>query len=215
MAAEIGPFESCILMNSKRNDVRHCQWAGEDVVEKCFVRREDYLREKSVYQNLLQSAPEMCPRVIDFDDRRNRLILEYISGVTVLKALERAEDENDQERGIEIFTQLLAWIQTFHESHQQVMGDINLRNFLWVDQHVIGIDFEGCCLGDPKEEVLRVIAFYLLYAPERTRYKLSVVHAVIDSILRMTDRSVLLFWETLNEEMEKIQIRRRNANKTH
>lgn len=217
MAAEMRALEQCIPMNSKRNDVRRCQWDGEAVVVKDFAAFEDYSREKAVYENLLQIAPQLCPRVIGFDDQKKELILKYISGATVLEELESAEKENDQAQGTEILTRLLDWMQDFYESqkaqdYEGIRGDINLRNFLWVEQRVIGIDFEGCCAGNPADEVLQVIAFYLLYEPERTAFKLSVVRSIIDPLLRMTNRSVLLFWETLDEEMAKIRVRR-NQNK--
>ncbi len=213
MAAEMRVLEQCVPMNSKRNDVRLCQWDGEAVVVKDFASFEDYWREKEIYQHLLKIAPQLCPRVIVFDDQKKELIMAYLSGVTVLEALERAEKENDQAKGTEILTRLLAWMQGFYESlkaeeHQEIMGDINLRNFLWAEQRVVGIDFEGCCAGNPADEVLQVIAFYLLYEPERTAFKLSVVRSIIDPLLRMTNCSVLLFWETLDEEMVKIRARR-------
>ena len=213
-------MDECISMTSRRNDVRHCQWNGKDVIRKRFTAQVDYLQEKSVYQNLLQDSPQLCPNVITFDDLRKEIILEYVSGVTVLEALEKAEIEKNQEQGIEIFTQLFDWMQSFYNSQktemaQGVMGDINLRNFIWVEQHIVGIDFEGSCLGDKSDEILRMMAFYLLYEPERTSFKLSVVDAMTNPLLKMTNRSVLLFWESVDEEIEKIRVRRQGDHKEH
>lgn len=207
-------MEECIPIDSRRNDVWHCQWDGKDIIRKCFAAQVDYLQEKSVYRHLLQVSPQLCPGVIDFDDAGREMILEYIPGVTVLEALEKAEEEKDQERAIVIFNRLLDWMQHFYkdqkiENNQGIRGDINLRNFLWTGQHVVGIDFEGCCLGDPVDEIHRMIAFYLLYKPEKTSFKLSVVGAVMDTVLQMTNRSLLFFWESVEEEMEKILVRRK------
>lgn len=211
-------MQECIPIESRRNDVWHCQWDGKDRIRKCFAAQVDYLQEKRVYRHLLQVSPQLCPDVIDFDDVGREMILEYIPGVTVLEALEKAEEEMDQERAVVIFTRLLDWMQVFYkdqktENNQGIRGDINLRNFIWTEQYVVGIDFEGCCLGDRVAEIHRMIAFYLLYKPEKTNFKLSVVGAVMDIILQMTNRSLLFFWESVEGEMEKILFRRKIENR--
>ena len=207
-------IEKCIPMDSRRNDVWHCQCDGRDIIRKCFATQADYLQEKCVYRHLLQVSPHLCPDVIDFDDLNKEIIWAYIPGVTVLEALEKAEEEMDSERAIEIFTRLLDWMQAFYKeekikNHQGIRGDINLRNFIWTGQHIFGIDFEGYCLGDPIDEIHQMIAFYFLYKPEKTRFKLSVIDAVMDAVLQMTNRSLLFFWESVEEEMERILVRRK------
>ena len=183
------------------------------MVVKEFAREADYLREKEVYQSLLAYAPTLCPEVIAFSDAEKRLILPYLSSGTALEALEKAEKEENVAKGISVFSQVLVWLTEFY-GHQNtkacpwVMGDINLRNFLWTGQEIVGIDFEGSRIGEPSEEVIQLVAFYLLYEPVESPFKASVVDSLIDQILRMTNRSARSFWEAVDEEIKKICDRR-------
>jgi hypothetical protein len=89
-----------------------------------------------------------------------------------------------------------------------------LRNFLWDGEKILGIDFENVRQGDSMEEIIRLLAFYALYDPAKTAYKSAVIHGLMDTVLDLTQLSLMDFQDALDKEMDRI-VRRRKGQATN
>jgi hypothetical protein len=79
------------------------------------------------------------------------------------------------------------WLDGFYKAMEQITGrriilwDINLRNFL-VGYKLYGIDFEECREGAYEEDLGRLLAFIVTYAPAFTPYKIEFAREVYNAL---------------------------------
>ena len=83
------------------------------------------------------------------------------------------------------------------------MGDVNLRNFIWYDEMVFGIDFESSGNGDRLLEKAELLARYLLYNPVESDFKKEVLQEIKET-MEFSDR----FEKMIESEMTAIILRR-------
>jgi hypothetical protein len=105
----------------------------------------------------------------------------------------------------------LTWLDKFYavfEGSNQVMGDINLRNFIWFENMVFGIDFESSCTGNITSEKAELFARYLLYDPIESDFKIQVLKKVL-VYLKAQDG----FESMIETTVEAIKIRRENKSR--
>jgi hypothetical protein len=156
------------------------------------------------------SVPKLLAR------KDNSLLLEYIPGVTLADWLEQAEKENPNRVTREVEDQLeslLQWLTGFYIALEQglgkagIMGDVNLRNFI-VGETLTGIDFEEVGDGHPSEDLGKIAAFILMYAPERTPWKLQLVDFWLTRAGQVFSLQRQLLVNEMQKELEAMQIRR-------
>ena len=92
----------------------------------------------------------------------------------------------------------------------EILGDINLRNFIISNNKIFGLDFENVKTGDRKREIIDVLAMYMLYNPAISEFKESVLDLVKKVYLKpkMYFQNMDEFSIILENRMEKIKIRR-------
>ena len=193
---------------SKRN---HVELVGDRVV-KIFLNKTDFNRETAIYQKLSQSRSINIPKIINYNEDENTITLEYIDGPTVLELLENLENCTQIDQAVQVLLSTVLWLEQFYkvfEGSNQVMGDVNLRNFIWFDSMVFGIDFESSGNGDITLEEAELFARYLLYDPIESDFKLEVIKRVMHYMNVQNG-----FENQIKTKVESIKLRR-DRNKHH
>jgi tRNA A-37 threonylcarbamoyl transferase component Bud32 len=198
------------IFYSKKNHVELIN----DIVVKTFLSEIDFRRELSVYQQLGQSYCMKIPEIINVDEEKYKITIEYLEGPTVLELLEILEVNFQIDQAVKILLATLTWLDAFYlvfEGNDQVMGDVNLRNFIWFDNMVFGIDFESSCTGNITFEKVDLLARYLLYDPIESNFKIKVLEKVLLN-LNLQDGLESM----IENKVEAIKLRRsNNPNKRH
>lgn len=191
-----------IRFYSKRNDVI----LDHGIVIKTFKRQADFKKEQTVYTKLEASNFQLVPQIVHIDSSKRQLSIEYLEGPTVLEELELLEKSSDVERGVTLLVSIFNWLDAFYKifsDEKQIMGDVNLRNFIWYKGQVYGIDFEKSEPGDMIQEKAEVLARYLLYNPVESDFKIKVTNRVIADLFESDG-----FEDLIGEKVTAIKERR-------
>lgn len=197
------------------------------VVLKKFENEESFNTELSIYKHLIVICNETkklnskeiknpieFPNLLNYDTKKFILITEYIDGCTVLDLLENCEKNNYIKKAGFILIKVLEWLEKFYSvmgtEKNEILGDINLRNFIISNNKIFGLDFENVKTGDRKLEIIDVLAMYMLYNPAISEFKESVLDLVKKVYLKskMYFQNMDEFSIILENRMEKIKIRR-------
>ncbi|MCI5773583.1 MAG: phosphotransferase [Erysipelotrichaceae bacterium] len=120
---------------------------------KSYRNQIAYEHDLTIYQLLKET--NLCPKLIAHHDMT--LILEYLDAPTVYDHLTTTNDPS-------IIDKCLAWISAFNQHAKNiVLNDLHLRNMLYLDQQIYGIDFEDLSYGDPKANYGIFLAYLLSY----------------------------------------------------
>ena len=165
------------VFRSKRNKVSFSRSKG--TVVKVFDEPESFRNEKKQYLQLAETDLKI-PKLVGWDNETMTLELSYLQGVHVLSHLEMLESQGNLDGAVGLMSRVLDWLQGFYEKteglgHPVVFGDVNLRNFILVDDEVYGFDFEGVTTGNADYERCMVLAIYQLYDPADTAFKNQVI----------------------------------------
>ena len=134
-------IKSVNRLRSKKNSVLHLKLIDSqneeiDVVAKMFIEGK-YENELSIlsssYAHKL-SVPEI------FDARDSVILMNYIPGEVVV-------DRINQTFESELVEKLAEWYYKYHSVHGQVKADPRLRNFIYNNGKIYGVDFEESHLG--------------------------------------------------------------------
>jgi tRNA A-37 threonylcarbamoyl transferase component Bud32 len=155
------------MLFSRRNKVYKVKIkeTGTLAIMKIYSKQRELLNE---YANLekVSNAGLRVPKV--FIKIENILILEYIPGNLVNDLAEK----QDLGRWIE---ELAKWITDLHQIKCKGMSllksDSNLRNFIFSDMKIYGLDFEEMRYGDPREDLGDICFFLLTNFPSFTNHK--------------------------------------------
>jgi tRNA A-37 threonylcarbamoyl transferase component Bud32 len=108
------------------------------------------------------------------------LILEYISGPNLCDLITENPDPN--------YGQLLAsWLAKYHtalrrnDAQTLIKGDTRIRNFLYHNDHLVGVDFEESHIGPYFEDLAVVCASILDTDPLFTKEKLQLCSVVVET----------------------------------
>lgn len=174
---------------SRRNSVIYDE--REDLVIKSFTSEKDFVRETKIYHQLKENGFEKIPHILKEDSINQELKLEYLHGETVLEAFEKLETSGNIESGSLLILKVFNWLDEFYKvlntgQDQEfiglTLGDVNLRNFIILDEEIYGFDFESCKERTYKEEKVEILARILLYNPKDSDYKKKVVRILLESI---------------------------------
>ena len=98
----------------------------------------------------------------------NSLFLDYIKGDLVGDLAEKEDMGNWVD-------ELALWMTGLHniknEKGSLLKMDVNLRNFIYADGKVYGLDFEEMSYGDPRTDLANICFFLLTNRPSFTRKK--------------------------------------------
>ena len=108
------------------------------------------------------------------------LVLEYISGPNLCDLITENPNPN--------YGQLLAsWIAKYHTAFQRndtqtlIKGDTRIRNFLYHNDHLVGVDFEESHIGPYFEDLAVACASILDTDPLFTKEKLQLCSVVVET----------------------------------
>lgn len=198
---------------SKKNKVRLIQEANNaPIIQKQFSSFVNKEKEIWVLRNLHKRGLGV-PTLIDH--KGSILYESYIEGPLFLHVYEELErKEEDGDIAVEGCFTLCEWLYNFHMLSTQffnqphIMGDVNLRNYIWSKEGIVGFDFEDCKPGQFQEDLACLLAFLLLYDPVLTPWKEEVNDKLISRINKEWQISKKLLLDQRNEQMKKLRRRR-------
>jgi len=156
-------------------------------VLKKYKGKDWHLRIKNElhFYDLVGRSGLKVPHI--FYKGENILVIEFISGSTLLDYILQKEDQElipPETAYLEnILTPLagsLEYIYNFNRmlksatGKSYVLNDMNLRNFLIADRKIYRVDFEDCRSGCVEEDIGKFIAFFITYDPAFTPWKKTV-----------------------------------------
>jgi len=166
---------------SKRNQVYKIILENEGksqlAIMKIYDSGKDSLLEAEYRNiNMLYDYGINVPKIICKDN--NRLIMEYIDGDLVNDLVERLDTG-------EWIDKLALWFSQLHriskDSNTLLKGDVNLRNFIYSNGEIYGLDFEKIHLGDARTDLADVCFFMLTNSPSFTREKHIMIRRFLQS----------------------------------
>ena len=108
------------------------------------------------------------------------LVLEYITGPNLCDLITENPDPK--------YGQLLAsWLAKYHNAFRRndtqtlIKGDTRIRNFLYHNDHLVGVDFEESHIGPYFEDLAVACASILDTDPLFTKEKLQLCHVVVET----------------------------------
>ena len=169
---------------SKRNDVFLVGSGPSARVEKHFRRTEDWEHELAVYRR--SSGRLSIPKL--FEARERVLVMEYLPLPTLLDVLEAQERDGFCP---EPWEALARWVRQCRVACGMIVGDGNLRNFLWnaLENRCVGLDFEEYRQGELPEAGADLIAYLMEYDPVGTLVKKKAA-AVLRSALGASEDDI-------------------------
>ena len=167
---------------SKRNQVYPVLHPTGIGVEKHFADPNDFSREDTILQQLRDwpgcaQRLETAPQVIT---------TRFYPGGTVLDELLRQEREGFD---AQVWNGLADWIYECINRCGMLPQDCNLRNFLWSENRIIGIDLESYGSLSEPECAAEIIANLLHYTPEGTSVKLQAA-ALLQARTGVSDAAI-------------------------
>ncbi len=160
---------------SKKNKVFLAQNDNDVFVVKEFFSKESLLDEVNVHNMIFNKLS--TPRILEIDE--NIVFYEYIKGETFLALL---ENENLNEEKIIL---LLKWLFEFYNITKLILKDAHLRNFIYNENKVYGIDFETVKQGEIKEDIANLVVFILTYNPSFTNYKILTAKILLKNAIKL------------------------------
>lgn len=149
---------------SKRNQVYPVLLPTGIGVQKHFADPGDWDRECAIHRQLRDWSG--CARVLDTAPQV--ITTQWYPGPTLLEELLRQEQEGFQEAP---WLALAQWLQECQERCGSLPEDGNLRNFLWSDGRIIGIDLESYTPQSMETCAADIIGRLSLYDPPGTAVK--------------------------------------------
>jgi hypothetical protein len=130
-------IESIARLRSRKNLVLHIRLDSSSdaevsrLIAKLFVE-DTFQNELDRLTTSLQKGLTV-PRVITAQD--GVILMEFIPGEPLVDRINRTHES--------IIVELLAeWYYKYHKMHEMIKGDPRLRNFIWSNGRIFGIDFE-------------------------------------------------------------------------
>lgn len=182
---------------SKKNNV-FLNENSEEIIIKEFTDSERQQRELGIYEII--NGKLFTPKILKCS--QNIVEIEYIHGDTMLDMLMDAEPKNIDIK--EAFIKLFNWLKRFKEITGKRFFDINLRNFIYCEGEICGIDFEDASEGSYLEDFGKVLAYILTYGPEFTDYKFNLVKNLLLDV-----ESKLEVFKYMEEELHLLEQQRR------
>lgn len=115
----------------------------------------------------------------------NKVVTRYVPGV-LLNILV----DNFTEYGADWITELANWYFTFHSNNLNKEGkvllkaDNNLRNFIYHQGRIYGLDFETPIYGIPEEDLGECCAYILTNSPAFTEEKYFIIKGLINAYIK-------------------------------
>jgi tRNA A-37 threonylcarbamoyl transferase component Bud32 len=134
-------IESVMRLKSKKNTVVSLKITPKrlettTLVAKMFIAGR-FENELSILKSSWSHGLAV-PEVLEAKD--NVILMNFIPGETFVDRINRTFEPH-------LIDKLAKWYYNYHTAHKQIKGDPRLRNFIYHDDQIFGVDFEESCLG--------------------------------------------------------------------
>ena len=203
-------IKSVNRLKSKKNSVFHLKIINHhakeiDVVAKMFIEGR--------YDNELSILATSCthglsvPEIIDARD--DVILMNFIPGEIFVDRINRSFES-------ELVEKLAKWYHEYHTVHKQVKGDPRLRNFIYNNERIYGVDFEESHPGHWMIDIGGVCASLLDTNPIFDQRKRALSWHLLDYYLtligRERDASIeSMFITTIADTLEQTSIWRKDT----
>jgi len=170
----------------------------DSTVKKYFHSKIAFEKERHILNLLAESG--LTANSYHIDDRY--IELEYINGQTLSQLIDK-----DEHNLLAVFDKLILWIREFNSITKNiVLDDINLKNFLFCNGKIYGIDFEKWHYGNSAENYTSILATVktAFFKDEAVKEKLCMHIGEYIGCVNSTE---------LKEKTDKIHLRRRVMKK--
>lgn len=168
--------------SSKRNCVFLTKNGPENLVVKVYAPPGANLEKEIKMLYELNKKGVAVPRIVETD--HESITMEYLDGPLLLDIFERQEKTAGSQSKLlaepvhAAINSLCHWLMSFYDAArnmdnaQIILGEVNFRNFIFKEK-IYGIDFEECRHGRIEEDIGKLCAFALTYAPPFTPWKIA------------------------------------------
>lgn len=176
--------------------------SSEYLIMKKYGRKETLELE---YNNIkfLEGMSIPVPKIIM--KTRDSLFLEYKQGILV-------DDSVEQESMGSWIEELALWMAKLHriknKDESLLKIDVNLRNFIYSDNIIYGLDFEEFGYGDPRRDLANICFFILTNRPCFTRRKHLIMRRFLESYERHSGMKLTEMGRFLRLSKKESKIRR-------
>ena len=164
---------------SKRNKVYLC----DNIVFKEHKSRDAAVQEAE-FLHILGSNGVAVPKVIEI--KKNVLCLEYITGIPLPDFM---LEHDAIDRCSKVAASITIWLESYYKAvnyntTSEIRGDVNGRNFLVVNDNIIGVDFEEHIYGRRESDFGRLLAYIATYDYDDTKVQRTLEEKLIESFIK-------------------------------
>lgn len=210
---------SVCTFNSKRNTVNLISFAEnnsdiqKNYVVKSFVKNISGFNTEIEVINLLKHNGIPVPKIIDVKDYN--IIYEYLEGPIVMDFLDIYEKNHNSKEVFEVFDRLCLWLKNAYSvmknfyGKTMVLGDSHLRNFIYSNNTLYGIDFECVCPGIIERDIAYLAVITVTYSPMCTKEKYEIASFICKRCIQLMDLDYNLLKNELETQLKTISNRRK------
>lgn len=169
-------------LRSRKNVVLHLTISPErlstiELVAKMFVTGV-YDTEVSILSSSLKQGLAV-PEIVEA--REGVILMSFISGETLIDAINSTFDSA-------LIDKLAQWYYSYHSLHKQIKGDPRLRNFIYHEGTIYGVDFEESRVGHWTLDIAGISASLLDTDPIFHPRKRALSWRLLDTYLSLLGR---------------------------
>lgn len=198
-------------LKSKRNQVYKVMLHENSNSKLAILKRysPDNLKFLDIeYENMhmLKESGILVPEIIYKDN--DSLIMEYIEGALVVDLVERLDNGDWIDK-------LALWMTELHKNSKGngslLKKDVNLRNFIYRNGQIYGLDFEEIGYGDVRLDLGNICFFILTNEPDLKKEKYIMMGRFLQSYEKYSKKEIqdmdsfLLLATTEAEKRRKIR----------
>ena len=198
-------------LKSRKNIVIHLEIAKEEQIISSYVVAKMFVVDKfDIELRILKSSWEKSLAVPEVIEARDGVILmDYINGEPLVDVLNRTFEQS-------LIDMLAEWYYNYHNAHDMIKGDPRLRNFIYNNSRIYGVDYEETCPGPWVLDIGGAAASILDTDPIFDVRKQKLCWALLETYLDLigeerTSEIESKFNETVADTLKKTAIWRNNA----
>ena len=185
----------------------------EKIVLKDFTNNIESFNKELEISKLLYNNNITVPKIVNIKD--NTVLYEYIDGSVLLDILERYENKSEKIDVIKIFDKLCIWLNDCYAvlknnyGKTMILGDCHLRNFIYNNNTIYGVDFECVEEGSLEQDIAYLCIFTLTYSPMLTDCKYQITSFICRRCIELMNLNIDLLKKELNKQIQIVCNRRK------
>ncbi|WP_352419113.1 hypothetical protein [Proteiniborus sp.] len=174
-------FEMLKRLKSKRNKVYLIN-LKEGTSERLAILKEYSLENRKLLDieydniNMLKDSDILVPEILY--KNKDSLIMEYVQGELVVDLVDRLKIGKWLDK-------LALWMTKLHDikkgKNSLLKKDVNLRNFIYSNGNIYGLDFEEVGYGDIRLDLSNICFFILRNEPSFKKEKYTMMNRFLES----------------------------------